>query len=138
MESQELLVENIKVPAEQIDEDGFVTLWKVASSTVDGDIPQTRDLASRLLGFLCKHKCNFVVASSTDINYLEEWFERDNKLLYDWKPVSEMVDVVSQHVSVPYAAFSSFIRSHKFKPTTAYAPKRADRVAWFTDDWNVG
>jgi len=132
------LVENITVTEDQLDEDGFVSLWKVAASTVGGDIPQARNLASRLLGFLCKHKCNFVVASSTDINYLEEWFERDNKLLYDWKPASEMVDVVTQHACVPYSAFSSFIRSHKFKPGSNYAPKRADRVAWFTDDWNVG
>ena len=121
-----------------VDEDQFVSLWNLASSTMGGDATQARFLASKILGFLCKHRCALLTVSATDAKYLDEWFERDNALLYDWKPESDKVDVLSQHVHVPLDLLSSFLRDHKFDATKNYSPRRADRVEWFTNDWNVG
>lgn len=123
---------------ESIDADGFVSLWNVASATMKADLLTTRALASRFLGFLCKHGCDFVVASSSDAKYLDERFERDNKLLYDWSVESENVDVVSQHAYVPAEGFLRFLKAKKFDASSNYSPRRADRVKWFTDDWCVG
>lgn len=127
-----------KVAPDALDEDGFVSLWSIASATCDGDVEQTRELAAKLLGFLCKRQCDFVVVSTTDAEYLDQWFERDNKLLYDWKPESETVDILAQHAEVPYEAFLLFLETRKFKPSGNYSPRRADRVQWFTEMWNVG
>jgi hypothetical protein len=128
----------IVVDPESIDADGFVSLWNVASATMKADLLTTRALASRFLGFLCKHGCDFVVASSSDAKYLDERFERDNKLLYDWSVESENVDVVSQHAYVPAEGFLRFLKAKKFDASSNYSPRRADRVKWFTDDWCVG
>lgn len=126
------------VEAADLDEDQFVSIWNIASSTMHKNAAQTRALASRLLGFLCKHRCGLVTVSSTDAKYLDDWFERDNALLYDWKPESEKVDVISQHAYVPFDAFCNFVTANKFKSEQNYSPRRADRVDWFTNDWNVG
>lgn len=120
------------------DEDQFVTLWNIASSTMGGDTQQTRFLASKLLGFLCKHRCGLLASSSSDVKYLDERFERDNSLLYDWKPESEQVDIITQHVSAPFELLRNFLRDKKFQADKNYSPRRADRVEWFTNDWNVG
>jgi hypothetical protein len=128
----------ITVKPTDVDDDQFVSIWNVAAATLGGDPNQTRLLASKFLGFLCKHRFGYVVASSTDAAYLDEWFERDNKLLYDWKPESEKVDVLSQHAHVPFDVFCSFLRDKNFQADKNYSPRRADRVEWFTDDWNVG
>ena len=128
----------ITVDPESIDADGFVSLWNVASSTMNADLHRTRALASRFLGFLCKHQCSFVVASSSDAKYLDERFERDNKLLYNWAIDSENVDVVSQHAYVPADSFVKFLKQKKFDASSNYNPRRADRVKWFSDDWCVG
>ena len=79
-----------------------------------------------------------LTANPSDAKYLDEWFERDNSLLYDWKPESEKVDVVAQHVQIPFDLFRNFLRDHKFQADKNYSPRRADRVEWFTNDWNVG
>ena len=121
-----------------VDEDQFASLWDVAASTMGDDATQTRCLASKFLGFLCKHRCGLLAASPTDAQYLDDWFERDNSLLYDWKPESDKVDVVAQHVYVPFDLFRNFLREHKFQGDKNYSPRRADRVEWFTNDWNVG
>jgi hypothetical protein len=133
-------LEQIEIKAEpsDSDEDGFISLWNVASTSCDGELDKTRALASQFLGFLCKKKCDFVVVSTTDAVYLDEWFERDNKLLYDWKPGSEMVDVLAQHAEVPREPFLSFLVHQKFNGKTNYSPRRADRVEWFTNMWSVG
>ncbi len=128
----------IKIDPESKDADGFVSLWSVAAATMNGDLHGTRALASRFLGFLCKQECDFVLASSVDARYLDERFERDNKLLYDWTVTSENVDVLSQHASVPADGLLIFLKKRKFNPATSYSPRRADRVKWFTDDWCVG
>ena len=121
-----------------VDEDQFASIWNVAASTMGGDATQARFLASKLLGFLCKHRCAWLTVSPTDAKYLDEWFERDNSLLYDWKPESDKVDVVAQHVHVPFDVFRNFLRANKFQGDKNYSPRRADRVDWFTNDWNVG
>ncbi len=123
---------------EEVDENGFASLWSIAASSADGDEVKTRALAAQFLGFLCKKKCDFVVVSTTDATYLDEWFERDNKLLYDWKPESETVDVLTQHAEVPCLPFLSYLGNQKFNPKTKYSPKRSDRVEWFTEMWSVG
>ena len=128
----------IIVDPQTIDEDGFVSLWSVASASTNAELPRTRALASRFLGFLCKHSCDFVVASSSDAKYLDERFERDNSLLYSWTIDSENVDVVSQHAYVPAQAIVMFLKKKKFDPSSTYSPRRADRVKWFSDDWCVG
>ncbi|HIF32354.1 MAG: hypothetical protein ABGX07_14565 [Pirellulaceae bacterium] len=120
------------------DEDQFVSLWNVAASTMGGDATQTRYLASKFLGFLCKHRCGLLAVSPTDAKYLDDWFERDNSLLYDWKPESEKVDLLAQHVHVPVDLLRNFLQKHKFQAEKNYSPRRADRVEWFTNDWNVG
>lgn len=128
----------IVIDPESIDEDGYVSLWSAASATMGADLPRTRALASRFLGFLCKHQCDFVVASSSDAKYLDERFERDTSLLYSWTVDSENVDVVSQHAYVPAEGFKQFLKKRKFSAASNYSPKRADRVKWFTDEWCVG
>jgi len=133
-------VESIEIKAlpTDMDEDGFVSIWNIAVASCEGDQANARAFAAQLLGFLCKKKCDFVVVSSTDAEYLDTWFERDNKLLYDWNLESEMVDVVSQHAEVPFDAFVIFLGNQKFNPSAKHSPKRADRVQWFTEQWCVG
>lgn len=128
----------IQASPDDLDDDGFVSLWNIASASCDGDLVNTRTLAAQLLGFLCKKKCEFVVVSTTDVEYLDAWFERDNKLLYDWNFDSETVDVVSQHIEVPFSSLVLFLENQKFNPQTKHSPKRADRVEWCTNQWNVG
>lgn len=128
----------ITVDEDCLDGQRFASLWNIAASTMGGDIEKTRALASKFLGFLCKHQCPLVVASTTDLTYLDEWFERENALLYNWKADSDKVDVVAQHAQVPFDYFRSFLEEKKFRPTVNYSPRRADRVHWFKNVWNVG
>ena len=138
METIDLTNLEFTVEPTDLDEDQFASLWNVAASTVSGEATQARVLASKLLGFLCKHRCTLLTANPSDAKYLDEWFERDNSLLYDWKPESDKVDVVAQHVQIPFDLFRNFLRDHKFQADKNYSPRRADRVEWFTNDWNVG
>lgn len=133
-----LSVVKMRIDPETVDEAGYVSIWNVASATVAGDTVLARALASRLLGFLCKHQCDFVVTSSTDARYLDEWYERDQGLLNDWAPTSEKVDVLSQHAQVPGQALLRMLRSKGFDPTKVYSPKRADRAKWFSEGWSIG
>jgi hypothetical protein len=135
---EDLVKVEIKSTPSDHDGDGFVSIWNIASTSCDGDLEMTRALAAQLLGFLCKKNCDFVVASTTDAEYLDEMFERDKKLLYDWNLDSEKVDVLAQHVEVPFQPFVDFLVSEKFNPKTKHSPKRADRVEWFTNQLNVG
>jgi hypothetical protein len=121
-----------------VDEDGFTTIWNVAAASTGGDIETTRALASRLLLFLCKKNCDFVVTSSNNAEYLTNWFERDTKLLYDWKPESEFVDVVAQHAEVPAETLMLFLKNKGFSPDGKYTATRAVRVKWFEEAWCVG
>ncbi|WP_372722531.1 hypothetical protein [Novipirellula sp.] len=134
-----LSLSDIKAAPADIDEDGFVSIWNIAANACNKNTVQARELASKLLCFLCKKQCDFVVTSGSNAEYLDQWFERDNKLLYDWKPESETVDVVSQHAEVPHDALVSFLENNKFDPATGkYTATRAVRVQWFQEMWCVG
>lgn len=138
MAATESEVIEFKISPTDQDESGFVSIWNIAAATRDGDLEETRALAAKLLNFLCKKECDFVVCSSTDLEYLEEKFETDNKVLFDWKPESEHVDMIAQHAEVPGSAFMAFMKTRKFSSTTKYNPRRSDRVQWFNDKWSVG
>ena len=133
-------LENIEltVSKEDQDEDGFVSIWNVAAATMSGDQTLTRALASAIMGFLCKKECDFVVVSASGAEYLDGWFEKDNKILFQWKPEHETVDVISQHAEVPFNALRDFLKNKKFKSTANYSPRRADRLEWFQNKWNIG
>lgn len=135
---EDLIGVEIKATPENMDENGFISVWNVAAASCEGDLEKTRALAAQLLGFLCKKNCDFVVVSTTDAEYLDAWFERDNKLLYAWNIDSEMVDVLSQHVEVPFSPLVAFLENEKFNPKTSHSPRRVDRVEWFTNQLNVG
>ena len=128
----------LRFDEDSLDEDGYTSLWNVAATTTGGDTELSRMLAAKMLGFLCKHQVDFVFVSSTDAKYLDEWFERDHSLLYDWTPQSEKVDVLSQHAQVPAKAVLSILKQKKFDPTKNYSPRRADRVEWFSNVWCIG
>lgn len=121
-----------------VDADGFVSLWNAAAAVMHGDEARTRHLAGNLLGFLCTQRYPFVVVSPADARYLDEWFERDKSLLYDWSPESEKIDVLAQHAHVPLESFSDYLCSHKFDAARNYSPRRAVREEWYNDDWSVG
>ena len=129
---------DVKTNPTDLDEDGFVSIWNIASASAEGDLEQTRALAAQFLCFLCKRNCDFVITSTTNAKYLDERFERDNKLLYDWNLESEKVDIIAQHAEVPYEPFVSFLQNQKFNPKTKYAPRRVDRVEWFQNLWSTG
>jgi hypothetical protein len=122
----------------EVDDDGFATVWSIASASCEGDVEQTRALAAKLLLFLCKKKCDFIVTSSSNAEYLANWFEREKKLMYDWKPESEFVDVVSQHAEVPGQTLIMFLKNKNFDTNGKYNATRAERVAWFEEAWCVG
>lgn len=128
----------LRVAPGDLDSSGFASIWNIASATAPEGLDATRAFAAKLLCFLCQKDCDFVVVSTTDAEYLDAWFERDNKLLYDWKPESEKVDVLSQHAEVPFEALVSFLANQKFNPEGNYSPKRAQRVEWFSNKWNLG
>ncbi|XZE54105.1 hypothetical protein SH139x_000053 [Planctomycetaceae bacterium SH139] len=121
-----------------VDEDGFISIWNVAATSCGNDTVAARQLAASLLCFLCKKKCDFVVTSSSNAEYLTDWFERDNKLLYDWKPESEFVDIVAQHAEVPADTLLLFLKNKKFDPAAKYTATRASRVEWFEQQWCTG
>ncbi|TWU03357.1 hypothetical protein [Neorhodopirellula pilleata] len=123
---------------EDVDEHGFTSVWNIAAATCDNDTNRTRDMAGRILGFLCKKEYEHIVISSTDATYLDEWFEREKAILYNWKADSETTDAITQHAMVPAASMISFLKREKFKPNANYSPRRADRVAWFQEKWGVG
>jgi hypothetical protein len=128
----------LRVSDEDMDSDGFASLWNIAAATGNGELAETRAIASSLLRFLCHKKCDFVVVSTTNAEYLDQWFERETSLIYDWKPESEKVDVMTQHAEVPFAALVTFLENNRYSPTSKHSPKRADRVEWFTNQWSVG
>ena len=128
----------IKIDDNDLDEERFISIWNIAQATMDGDAVQARALASKWIGFLCKHRFAHVVVTPTDAKYLDDWYERDNALLHDWKPESDKVDVITQHASVPYEPFLTFLTTNKFDVEKKYSPTRANRLDWFTNDWSVG
>jgi hypothetical protein len=121
-----------------VDDDGYASIWNFVAACADDDSLLARNLAGKILCFLCKHDCDFVVTSSTDARYLDDWFERDPALLYDWSPASDRVDVVAQHAQVPGQALVRFLKQHRLDATKVYNPRRSDREKWFREGWCVG
>ncbi len=121
-----------------VDDDGYVSIWNFVAACADDDSSLARNLAGKILCFLCKHDCDFVVTSSTDARYLDDWFERDQALLYDWSPTSDRVDVLAQHAQVPGQALVRFLKQHRFDAIKVYNPRRSDREKWFREGWCVG
>lgn len=128
----------VRVNQDDLDSSGFASIWNIASASRDGNVEETRAFAASLLCFLCQKECDFVVISTTDAEYLDAWFERDSTLLYNWKPDSERVDVLSQHAEVPFEALVHFLGNKNYSPERNYSPKRALRVEWFSNQWNLG
>lgn len=129
---------NVEFSDEAISEDGFITIWNAAAASAGGNPETTRALACRLLLFLCKKDCDFVVTSSTTAEYLDSQFEKDNKVLYDWKPDSEKVDLIAQSAEVPAKALREYLKNEKFDPSVNHSATRAKRVEWFQNRWSVG
>jgi len=138
MASGELAAAGITVNPDDLDEDGFVSLWNIASASSGQDTSQARHLAGKLLSFLCIKRCPFVVASPRDIEYLDDWFEREEQPMCDWSPESDKVDLIAQHACVPADAFLKYLQSYEFETSTNYNPRKATKLAWFNDDWGVG
>ncbi len=130
--------DDFKVDPSSLDEHGFASIWNIVSETVGKDLENTRDVAGRLMGFLCKHDCDFVVTSSANAEYLDQKFEQEKKLLHDWKKDSEMVDILAQHAEVHFEAMKMFLANRRYKPDANYSPTRANRKEWFEQKWNVG
>ncbi len=137
MTSHALLELEIRVDPNDVDEDQFVSIWNVAAATMDRDPVKTRMLASKFLGFLCKYRCGFLIASPSDAKYLDDWFERDPSLLNDWKPESDKVDVVADIPSCLLTLWSASWQQRS-SPPRRITVRCADRLEWFTQDWNVG
>jgi hypothetical protein len=138
MASGELAAAAITVNPDDLDKDGFVSLWNIASTSSGQDVSQARSLASQLLSFLCITRCPFVTVSPTDVEYLDDWFEREEKLMCDWSPENDKVDVITQHACVPADALLRYLQSNEFDPSASYNPRRSTKIAWYNDDWNVG
>ncbi|QDV64230.1 hypothetical protein [Crateriforma conspicua] len=130
--------EDFVVSEDSLDEHGFASVWNIVSSTVGDDLYRTREVAGRLMGFLCKHECDFVVTSSANAEYLDQKFEQDKKLLHDWKAESEMVDIIAQHAEVHFKTMKLFLANRRYKPDANYSPTRANRKKWFEETWNIG
>ncbi len=131
----------LAVDEDDLDEHGFASVWRIAATTMGGEsnMAGTREMAGRLLGFLCKKEYEYVVASSTDLEYLDGWFERDKAILYNWKgDDSGTTDAITQAAYVPAKAMISYLQRERFKPTANYSPRRADRIEWFQEKWGIG
>lgn len=130
--------DDFKVAPDSLDEHGFATVWNIVSETVGDDLTQVREVAGRLMGFLCKHDCDFILTSSANAEYLDGKFEQDKKLLHDWKSESEMVDIITQHAEVHFETLKLFLANRRYKPDANYSPTRANRKEWFENTWKVG
>ncbi len=130
--------ESLEILPENIGEDGFVTIWNLASDSTGGDVARTRALAAKILLFLCKKDYDYVVTSSTNMEYLDERQERESRLLNDWKPESESVDIIAQHAEVPAQGILKFLEHEKFSSVVNYTATRAQRLKWFKEKWCVG
>ncbi|MEL6895194.1 MAG: hypothetical protein AAFP90_03750 [Planctomycetota bacterium] len=137
-EKEDVMDVKLGFSTDDADEHGFVSIWNLARESCDGSQENTRTLAGKMLGFLCKQKAEFVVISTADAEYLDGQFEQSNKLLYDWKPGSEFIDIIAQHAEVYGKSAIKLMERKKFSVEKNYAPRRVDRVEWFQDTWKIG
>ena len=119
-------------------EEGYASIWDIAFATTGKDEDEARRLAGLFLGFLCKMKFEYMVMTADQAKYLDRQLEKDEDLMGNWKPESEWVDVVAQNASVPFDVFANFLKAKKFDPAGRYNPRKATRINWFQNLWNVG
>jgi len=129
---------SIKIDEKDLDENGFVSVWNIANASTERDYEKARLIASKFIGFLCKQRADFVVVTPSDAKYLDEYYEKNNALLNNWKPDSDTVDIITQHAHVPHDVFTRLLTKKKFSPDKNYSPTRKVRLEWFTNEWSVG
>ena len=61
---------DFKISPDDQDEHGFVSIWNIASTTCEADVPEARALAAKLLNFLCKKN---VISLSAAQRMLSFW-----------------------------------------------------------------
>lgn len=131
----------VGVDAEKLDADGFIRLWDLAACRPTGERrsdAETRELAARLLGFLCKLRYENVLVTQHAANYLQDRFERNDSVLYDWSTSNDNVDLICQHIEVPAQEVIKLLAKKRFDPQENYNPRRSSRLEWFNNDWKVG
>jgi hypothetical protein len=139
METEEKLTEALTFNISRQDEDGYITLWRLAEDSL-GYVRSSqtiRDLASRLLNFLCRHRYPYVLLAGHDADYLDEMSERDEAAFFNWSPDNDKVDLICQCIKVPGEPLLKFLKEKGFSAAEGYAARRATRQEWFTNDWNV-
>lgn len=135
----EKLTEALTLNINNTDEDGYITLWTLAQGSLGytRSNQTVRELASRLLNFLCKHRYPYVLVAGHDADYLDEMAERDEAAFFNWSPESDKVDLIAQYIKVPAEAVTRFLTANGFNAAEAYSARRSTRQEWFRDDWNV-
>ena len=131
----------LSIDSQKVDADGFIRLWDLAACTPTGDKrsdSETRVLAGKLLGFLCKLRYENVLVTQHAATYLQDRFERNEQVLYNWSPETDNIDLVAQHIEVPAQEVIKLLAKKRFDPQENYNPRRSSRLEWFNNDWKVG
>ncbi len=138
MESEKL-TEALTLNISKKDDDGYITLWTLAQESLGytRSSQTVRDLASRLLNFLCRNRYRYVLLAGHDADFLDEQAERDESAFFNWSPDSDKVDLIAQYIKVPAAPVARFLKENGFNAAESYSARRATRQEWFKDDWNV-
>ncbi len=135
----EKLTETLEFNTHQQDEDGYITLWRLAQDSLGyvRSHQTIRELASRLLNFLCKEQYPYVLLAGHDADYLDEMAERDEAAFFNWSSDSDKVDMLAQYIKVPADPVVRFLKDNGFNPAESYTARRATRQDWFREGWNV-
>jgi hypothetical protein len=131
----------VGVDSQKVDADGFIKLWDLAACKGDGEKrsdDETRELAGKLLGFLCKLRYENVLVTQHAANYLQDRFERNEGVLFNWSPDTDNIDLIAQHIEVPAQEVVKLLAKKRFDPQENYNPRRSSRLEWFNNDWKVG
>jgi hypothetical protein len=135
----EKLTEDLAFNTAQKDEDGYITLWRLAEDSLGyvRSNQTVRELASRLLNFLCKQRFSYVLLPKHDADYLDEMAERDEAAFFNWSPENAKVDLIAQCIKVPAEPLLRFLKENRFSAAESYSTRRTTRQEWFTNEWNV-
>ena len=135
----EKLTETLTFNTSQKDEDGYITLWRLAEDSLGyvRSSQTVRDLASRLLNFLCKNRYPYVLLVGHDADFLDEQAERDEAAFFNWSGDSDKVDMIAQYIKVPADSVTRFLKEKGFSAAENYSARRATRQTWFKENWNV-
>jgi hypothetical protein len=139
METEEKLTEALTFNFSRQDEDGYLTLWRLTEDSL-GYVRSSqtiRELASRLLNFLCRHRYPYVLLAGHDADYLDEMAERDEAAFFNWSPDNDKVDLIAQCIKVPGEPLARFLKEKGFSAAESYSARRSTRQEWFANDWNV-